>query len=89
MKKDYTSSYLKNYVFQVLATVIGFLSLFIVVPFISENQTLYGIYSVCVSLSVFFNYADLGLLTAGQKYAGEYYAQGNKKDEIRDRKSVV
>lgn len=53
MKKDYTSSYLKNYVFQVLATVIGFLSLFIVVPFISENQTLYGIYSVCVSLSVF------------------------------------
>ena len=37
MKKDYTSSYLKNYVFQVLATVIGFLSLFIVVPFISEN----------------------------------------------------
>ncbi|WP_347023140.1 lipopolysaccharide biosynthesis protein [Bacteroides eggerthii] len=83
MKKDYTSSYLKNYVFQILATVIGFLSLFIVVPFISENQTLYGIYSVCVSLSVFFNYADLGLLTAGQKYAGEYYAQGNKKDEIR------
>ena len=83
MKQDYTFSYLKNYIFQVLATVIGFLSLFIVTPFISENQTLYGIYSVCMSLSFFFNYADLGLLTAGQKYAAEYYAQGNKKEEIK------
>lgn len=83
MKSDYTSNYIKNSLFQILATGIGFLSLFIVVPFLSENKVLYGIYSVCISLSIFFNYADFGFLTACQKYTGEFYAQNDIKEEIR------
>ena len=83
MKSDYTSNYIKNSLFQILATGIGFLSLFIVVPFLSENKVLYGIYSVCISLSIFFNYADFGFITACQKYTGEFYAQNDIKEEIR------
>lgn len=77
MKKDYSSNYLKNLIFQILGTVVGLLSLFIVVPSLSTNQSLYGIYSVCISLNIFFNYSDLGFLSAGQKFSGEYYAQNN------------
>lgn len=82
-KSDYYSNYLKNSFFQILATGIGFLSLFIVVPFLSENKVLYGIYSVCISLIIFFNYADFGFITACQKYVGEYYAKNDLMEEIK------
>lgn len=80
---NYTSNYIKNYIFQILATGIGLLSLFVVVPYISGDKTLYGIYSICVSLTIFVNYADLGFLTAGQKFAAESYAKGNIEEERR------
>ena len=80
---NYTSNYIKNYIFQILATGIGLLSLFVVVPYISGDKTLYGIYSICVSLTIFVNYADLGFLTAGQKFAAESYAKGNLEEERR------
>lgn len=80
---SYKIKYAKNFITQALATGSGLLSLFLVVPFLSGDQTLYGIYSVCVSLTIFFNYADLGFQTAGQKYAGEHYARGDKDGEIR------
>ncbi len=80
---NYSSNYVKNYVFQILATGIGLLSLFVVVPYISGDKTLYGIYSICVSLTIFVNYADLGFLTAGQKFAAESYAKGNFEEERR------
>ena len=80
---NYTSNYIKNYIFQILATGIGLLSLFVVVPYISGDKSLYGIYSICVSLTIFVNYADLGFLTAGQKFAAESYAKGNLEEERR------
>lgn len=80
---NYTSNYIKNYIFQILATGIGLLSLFVVVPYISGDKTLYGIYSICVSLTIFVNYADLGFLTSGQKFAAESYAKGNLEEERR------
>lgn len=83
MMANYTSNYIKNYIFQILATGIGLLSLFVVVPYISGDKTLYGIYSICVSLTIFVNYADLGFLTAGQKYAAESYAKGDYDEERR------
>lgn len=82
-KGSYTANYIKNLVTQTLATVTGLLSLFIVVPFLSGNKVLYGIYSVCISLTIFFNYADLGLITAGQKYAAESFIRGDTKQEIQ------
>ncbi|MFA6260130.1 MAG: polysaccharide biosynthesis protein [Bacteroidia bacterium] len=56
--------------------------MFIVVPYLTSNPTIYGIYSISISISIFLAYADLGFMSAGQKYASEAYAQGDKKGEI-------
>lgn len=83
MKKDYLSNYIANFGLQLITTIVGLLSLFVVVPFLSSNKELYGIYSICISLTIFFNYADLGFVTAGQKYGAEYFAKGELQNEIR------
>jgi len=57
--------------------------MFIVIPYLSSEPTIYGIYSVCISFSIFLAYADLGFMGAGQKYAAEYFAKGNQKEEIK------
>lgn len=62
---------------------MGFLSLFVVVPYLSSDKILFGIYSVCTSLTIFFSYADLGFVSAGVKYAAEYFIQGNKEKEVK------
>jgi O-antigen/teichoic acid export membrane protein len=55
----------------------------IVIPLISFNTDIYGIYVLCISISSFLQYADLGFLSAGQKYASEYFAINDIKNEIR------
>lgn len=56
--------------------------MFIVVPRLSEIPAIYGIYSVVVSFSIFFAYADMGFFGAGFKYASESFAKGNREEEI-------
>ena len=82
MQKSYTKNYFKIYAAQLAAVVINVLSLVIVIPYISNNSKIYGIYSLCVSFTIFLSYADLGFLNAGYKYASEYYAKNNRKKEI-------
>lgn len=79
----YKKDYIKIYFYQAISLVLGFVSLFIVVPYVSSNEEIYGIYSICISLTVFFSYADLGFLSAGSKFATESYAKGNFKEEIK------
>lgn len=81
VKKSYTLNYLKIYVLNISAIVLNICSLFVVLPVISNNQELYGIYSICISLSVFFAYADLGFINAGMKYASEDYAKQHYAEE--------
>ncbi|BFM42305.1 hypothetical protein CFS9_09460 [Flavobacterium sp. CFS9] len=57
--------------------------MFIVVPYLTSEPTIYGIYSVCISFSIFLAYADLGFMGAGQKYAAEYFAKGDEANEIK------
>jgi O-antigen/teichoic acid export membrane protein len=56
--------------------------MFIVVPYLTSQPAIYGIYSVCISVSIFLSYADLGFLGAGQKYASEYFAKGDREKEM-------
>jgi O-antigen/teichoic acid export membrane protein len=55
----------------------------IVTPSLSSNRVVFGVYSICISVSIFLSYADLGFLGAGQKYAAEEFARGNLEGERR------
>jgi O-antigen/teichoic acid export membrane protein len=83
MQNSYSKNYIKIYFFQILSIVLGFLSLLVVVPYLSADKSTYGIYSICISVTVFFSYADLGFLGAGMKYAGESYSKGNRNEEMK------
>ena len=83
MQNSYSKNYLKIYFFQILSIVLGFTSLFVVVPFLSEDKTTFGIYSVCISITIFLSYADLGFLGAGMKYAAESFSKNDREEEIK------
>jgi O-antigen/teichoic acid export membrane protein len=82
MQLSYTKNYLKIYLWQGISLVLNFLSMFVVIPYLTSDPIAYGIYSVCISFSIFLAYADLGFLGAGQKYAAEYFAKGDEKSEV-------
>lgn len=63
--------------------ILNFLSMFVVIPYLTSDPTTYGIYSICISFSIFLTYADLGFIGAGQKYAAECYARGETEEEIK------
>ena len=65
----YKKNYIKIYFWQLLSFVLNFVALFVVTPMLSSMQEIFGIYSVCVGLNVFLNYADFGFLVAGKKFA--------------------
>lgn len=83
IQESYTKNYLKIYLWQVISLLLNFTSMFVVIPYLASNPTVYGIYSVCISFSIFLAYADLGFIGAGQKYAAEYFAKGNKNEEVK------
>lgn len=82
MEKSYSAKYLKIYFWQILSILLNLLSLFIVIPQLTLKPEVYGVYSVCISSLIFLSYADLGFLSAGYKYASEYYVQNKKKEEL-------
>jgi len=82
MQKSYTKNYIKIYIFQILSIVLGFVSLFVVIPYLSSDKSTYGVYTVCISISIFLSYADLGFLSAGMKFAAESFSRNELEDEI-------
>lgn len=82
MQESYAKNYIQIYAFQCLSILLGFVSLFVVVPFLSSDVTVYGIYSVCISINIFLTYADLGFLGAAQKYAAESFSRNEIKEEV-------
>jgi O-antigen/teichoic acid export membrane protein len=57
--------------------------MFIVMPFLTKSPSTYGIYAICISITLFLNYADLGFLRAGQKYAAESFARDDRQGEMQ------
>ena len=43
----------------------------LVIPSISKDVELFGIYSFCLSFSIYLSYSDIGFLNAGWKYASK------------------
>jgi len=83
MESISSKNYLKIYFWRSISIISGFLSLLIVVPHLSNNKELYGIYIFCISFTLYLTYADIGFLGAGQKYAAESFARGNRVEEIK------
>jgi len=81
-KTKYSREYIRNYIVQGASLALRFLSLLIVVPALSKNPEVYGIYALCVSVTVFISYVDLGFLASSTKYATESYSQGNRIREM-------
>ena len=56
--------------------------MFIVVPKITTEPTIYGVYMVCLSTAIFLSYADIGFVSAGYKYSAECFARKDLHAEI-------
>lgn len=79
--KSYTANYFKIYFWKGLSILLNFVSMFVVLPLLSADKVSYGVYAICTSFAVFFSYSDLGFIAAGQKYAAESFARGEKDKE--------
>lgn len=81
--KSYTGNYFRIYFWKFISYFTGFASIAVVTPRITNSAALFGIFAFCMSLNIFFQYADLGFLNAAQKYASEYYGKKDFENEIR------
>lgn len=80
---SFKSNYIKIYFWQSLSILLGFLSLFVVTPSLSSNKSIFGVYSLCVSLTIFMSYVDFGFIGAGYKFASEAVARKDRDEEYR------
>ena len=61
---------------------MNLLSMFIVVPRITSEPIVYGVYMLCISTAIFLSYADIGFVGAGYKYCAECFARKDLQSEI-------
>lgn len=73
----------KIYFWNYSSFVIKFISYFITTPYLAKSKELFGIYSICISIMLFFNYIDLGFLSSSEKFATESYIKNDIDNEIK------
>jgi O-antigen/teichoic acid export membrane protein len=83
INNNYFSKYINTYFWQFLAFLVRFISMFIVMPYLTKDPSTYGIYAACVSVTIFFGYADFGFMRSGQKFASENIGIENRNEEMR------
>ncbi|MEX6688445.1 hypothetical protein QTN47_13105 [Danxiaibacter flavus] len=79
----YTKNYFNIYLWKGTGYFASFASLAIATPRLAANPSLFGIFTFCISLNIFFQYADLGFINAAQKYSSEYFARNDIESEIK------
>lgn len=57
--------------------------MFIVLPFLAKDQSTFGVYSVCMSVTIFLGYADFGFMRSGQKFASESIGKNDRNEEMK------
>lgn len=82
MKESYITNFIQIYIWKGLSVFLNLISMFIVVPRISSDPTIYGVYMVCISTAMFLSYADIGFVGAGYKYSAECFARKDLKSEM-------
>lgn len=83
MNISYSKNYINIYFWQGISILLNLLSLLVVVPHISRQPEIYGIYAICISVALFLSYVDLGFVSAGFKYASESFARNDREEEIK------
>ena len=79
MKASYLGNFIKIYFWKAISVFLNLLSMFIVVPRITSEPIVYGVYMVCISMAIFLSYADIGFIAAGNKYSAECFARKDLK----------
>lgn len=81
--KLYNNDLIRIYFWNSLSTIFRLILTFVVIRMISENKNILGIYSVCISLSIFFSYSDLGFLKSAIKFSSEYVLSKEYDKQLR------
>ena len=82
MAVSISSSFMKIYFWSAASVILSLIAMLVVVPRLSENIELFGLYSVCLSISVYLSYSDLGFISAGQKFAAEAFKRNETLSEL-------
>ena len=81
MKRKTSSKYINTYLAQTVSILVRFLSMFVVSPLLASQPAIFGTYMVCMSVTIFLTYADVGFFSSAQKKAGEAFGRNNIHEE--------
>jgi len=71
----------KIYFYRLLSLLVGFGSMLIVLPLLSNDVSKYAIYAISSSLCIFLTYGDFGFIAACQKYCAEAVGRNSVVEE--------
>ena len=74
--------FIKVYFWQTTSLIFNIVSLFIVVPYLTQNINQYSIYSLFFGLYTLINYLDFGISQSATTQLVEFYQNKDKKNEI-------
>jgi O-antigen/teichoic acid export membrane protein len=77
------SRILFGYVFQFLQIIVKYFSFVIIIPFLSKDVTIYGLYNYIISFTIVIAYLDFGYLRSANKFCSEEVSSGKIDDEIK------
>ena len=58
---------------------LNLISMVVVIPLLTSEPEIYGVYSICISFAIYLNYADIGFVSACHKYGVKSMSKINIK----------